>query len=56
MSAQDYADVYDKAGLLTPKTMLGHSIHLNAREIETIAARPRALPIARPRICSSAPG
>ena len=39
MSAQDYTDVYDKAGLLTPKTMLGHCIHLSAREVETIAAR-----------------
>jgi guanine deaminase len=39
MSAQDYTDVYDKAGLLTPKTMLGHCIHLSEREVETLAAR-----------------
>lgn len=39
MSAQDYTDVYDKAGLLTPKTMLGHCIHLSGREVETLAAR-----------------
>ena len=39
MSAQNYTDVYDKAGLLTPKTVLGHCIHLRDREIETIAAR-----------------
>lgn len=39
MSAQDYTDVYDKAGLLTPKTVLGHCIHLNQREVATIAAR-----------------
>ena len=39
MSAQDYTDVYDKAGLLTPKTVLGHCIHLSEREVETIAAR-----------------
>ena len=24
MSARDYTDVYEKCGLLTPKTMLGH--------------------------------
>ena len=39
MSAQDNTDVYDKAGPLTPKTMLGHCIHLGTREEETIAAR-----------------
>jgi guanine deaminase len=39
MSAQDYTDVYDKAGLLMPKAMLGHCIHLSEREVETIAAR-----------------
>jgi guanine deaminase len=38
MSARDYTDVYEKCGLLTPKTMLGHCIHLNAREIDAIAA------------------
>src|SRR5947209_14140525 len=37
MSARDYTDVYEKYGLLTPKTMLGHCIHLNAREIDAIA-------------------
>jgi len=35
--ARDYADVYDQCGLLTPKTMLGHCIHLDRREIEVIA-------------------
>ncbi len=30
--AQDYTDVYDKAGLLGPKTILGHCIHLTPRE------------------------
>ena len=39
MSAQDYTDVYDKAGLLTPKMVLGHCIHLSEREVATIAAR-----------------
>jgi guanine deaminase len=38
MSARDYTDVYEKCGLLTPKTMLGHCLHLNAREIDAIAA------------------
>src|SRR5437763_15674980 len=37
MSARDYTDVYEKCGLLTPKTMLGHCIHLNTREIDAIA-------------------
>jgi len=38
MSARDYTDVYEHAGLLTPKTMLGHCIHLHEREIGAIAA------------------
>lgn len=38
MSARDYTDVYEKYGLLTPRTMLGHCIHLNPREIGAIAA------------------
>jgi guanine deaminase len=38
MAARDYTDVYEKYGLLTPKTMLGHCIHLSAREIDAIAA------------------
>src|SRR3954463_10991884 len=38
MSARDYTDVYEKCGLLTAKTMLGHCIHLSAREIDAIAA------------------
>ena len=38
MWARDYTDVYEKCGLLTPKTMLGHCIHLNPREIDAIAA------------------
>ena len=37
--AQDYTDVYDKCGLLTPRTVLGHCIHLSQRERETLAAR-----------------
>lgn len=38
MWASDYTHVYEKAGLLTPKTMLGHCIHLNPREIAAIAS------------------
>jgi guanine deaminase len=38
MSARDYTDVYDKAGLLTEKTVLGHAIHLSQQEMEAIAA------------------
>jgi guanine deaminase len=38
MAARDYTDVYEKCGLLTPKTMLGHCLHLSAREIDAIAA------------------
>src|SRR2546421_3650589 len=37
MSASDYTHVYERCGLLTPKTMLGHCIHLNPREIAAIA-------------------
>src|SRR6266699_1798910 len=37
MSARDYTHVYEKCGLLTLKTMLGHCIHLNPREIAAIA-------------------
>jgi guanine deaminase len=37
MSAHDYTDVYEKCGLLTPKTVLGHCIHVNPREIAAIA-------------------
>ncbi len=38
MAARDYTDVYETCGLLTAKTMLGHCLHLNAREIDAIAA------------------
>ncbi|HSP45099.1 MAG TPA: guanine deaminase [Chthoniobacterales bacterium] len=37
MAARDYTDVYERCGLLTSKMMLGHCIHLNAREIDAIA-------------------
>lgn len=38
MGARDYTHVYEKCGLLTPKTVLGHCIHLNPREIAALAA------------------
>lgn len=38
MGSRDYTHVYEKCGLLTPKTVLGHCIHLNPREIAAIAA------------------
>ena len=38
MNASDYTHVYERCGLLTPRTVLGHCIHLNPREIAAIAA------------------
>jgi guanine deaminase len=38
MTARDYTHVYERCGLLTPRTVLGHCIHLNPREIAAIAA------------------
>ncbi len=36
--ATDYTDVYEKCGLLGPKTVLGHCIHLSDRERGALAA------------------
>ncbi len=41
--AADYTDVYDQCGLLTPRTVLGHCIHLSPREREAIAAQNAAI-------------
>lgn len=41
--AQNYAQVYDLAGLLTPKTVLAHSIYLSGEEQELIKARDSAV-------------
>jgi guanine deaminase len=41
--ARDYLDVYQSYGLLGSKTLLGHSVHLERREIDALAetgARP----------------
>ena len=35
--ARDYLDVYQRHGLLGPKTLLGHAIHLEPREIDALA-------------------
>lgn len=36
--APDYLGVYEHYGLLGPKTLLGHAIHLTPREIDVLAA------------------
>ena len=35
--ARDYLDVYEGFGLLTPKMLLGHAIHLSDREVSGLA-------------------
>src|SRR5207237_8953907 len=37
MAARDYTHVYESCGMLTSRTVLGHCIHLNPREIAAIA-------------------
>ena len=37
--SKDYTDVYDQCGLLGPKTLLGHGIHLTERETNVIRER-----------------
>ncbi len=37
--ARDYTDVYDRCGLLTGRTILGHCLHLSEREVATLAER-----------------
>lgn len=41
--ARDYADVYEKCGLLGPRTVLGHCVHLDARERSALAAANAAV-------------
>ena len=41
--ARDYTDVYDRCGLLGPKTVLGHCLHLSDREVATLAERGAAV-------------
>jgi len=35
----DYTSVYDRAGLVGPRTLLGHVIHVSDAELQLIAAR-----------------
>jgi guanine deaminase len=42
-AARDYTDVYEKAGLLRPRTILGHCIHLSPREQAVIAETGAAI-------------
>jgi guanine deaminase len=42
-AAKDYTDVYASAGLLGPRTLLGHCIHLAHSERETIRAAGAAI-------------
>jgi len=44
--ARDYTDIYDRYGLLSPKMLLGHCIHLSERETAVLAERG-----ARPVFC-----
>jgi guanine deaminase len=37
-TATDYTDVYEKFGLLTPRTVIAHCLHLSERELETLTA------------------
>jgi len=43
MWARDYTDVYAKCGLLGPRTLLGHAIHLSPAEREVLAASGAAV-------------
>ena len=36
-AARDYTDVYDRCGLLTERSVLGHCIYLSERELKTLA-------------------
>src|SRR5690606_32890903 len=35
--APDYMGIYERYGLLGPRTLLGHAIHLNHREVEILS-------------------
>ena len=36
--ARDYLDVYERCGLVGPKSIFGHCIHLEPREVDSLAA------------------
>ncbi len=42
-AARDYTDVYEKCGLLGPRTIFGHCVHLNDRERSALAATGSAV-------------
>ena len=42
-SARDYLDVYARAGLVGPRTLLGHAIHVSDDELARIAAADAAI-------------
>jgi guanine deaminase len=42
-SARDYLDVYQRAGLVGPRTLLGHAIHVSDDELARIAAADAAV-------------
>jgi hypothetical protein len=49
--ARDYLDVYQRYGLLSDKMLLGHSIHLEPREVAVMAGNripPGVLPDLEP--------
>ncbi|SDL11607.1 guanine deaminase [Paracoccus chinensis] len=35
--ASDYLDIYDRFGMLGPRSLMGHAIHMNSREIARMA-------------------
>ncbi len=41
--AETYTQVYDRAGLLTPRTLLGHGIHLSPAERQRLSKRGSAV-------------
>jgi guanine deaminase len=41
--AADYTEVYERAGLLGPRSIFGHSIHLSEREVGRLAASGSAI-------------
>jgi cytosine/adenosine deaminase-related metal-dependent hydrolase len=54
--AIDYTDIYARYGLLGPKTLFGHCIHLTEREADAMSeAGSIAVHSARHRTSSSAP-
>lgn len=42
-NVRDYTEVYEKCGLLGPRSVFGHCIHLSAREREALAASGSAV-------------